>query len=346
VRTGTAMRPEISIGGHLRALGIILAGVAIFPDATRADDNGLAQADFGNYRYFAWLMEPPLLTGDAAGPPRELHPNALDSAELDRVRTAIEDELSSKGYLRLDTNPDFLILLTVGSRQIVDAPIYAGHRDTWGLRSHYAGIDSDRNGYTSGILSIDIFDRRLHEPVWHQRSAEPITGSAVQDRDSTIDRVVSSLLDEFPRRVRSLSHPLEIGFTYAEGYTSNTPQSPIRLGFRAFTLFSTPCNGLPKTEILVAEPERIVLKVGERFFMPQIILRAFDQTGNFTADAPLVAGMHYASNVLTFESDNDKNFWAVAVGEGEGRAVFSAGCGEQGDWPSLRVEIPILVVDH
>ena len=89
-----------------------------------------------------------------------------------------------------------------------------------------------------------------------------------------------------------------------------------------------------------------MLKVGERFFMPQIILRAFDQTGNFTADAPLVAGMHYASNVLTFESDNDKNFWAVAVGEGEGRAVFSAGCGEQGDWPSLRVEIPILVVDH
>jgi len=320
-----------------RVLAVILAWATLPGSIASADNDGLAEADYGIYRYFAWLMEPPLLTGIAAGPPIELHPGSpLDRARLDQVRATIERELAVKGYQRLDGSPDFLILLTVGSRDLVDAPIYSSLRERWGLRSHYAGLGSDV--YADGILAIDIFDRRNRKPVWHRRSEEPITGVGVIDTKTTIDRVVGAILRPFPQRQLSLDAPQEVGFTYAEGYTSQTPDGSVDLSFRAFSLSSTPCAGVPVTGKVVAAPAVINLRVGERYFMPNVTLRAYSETGEFTPRVPLSAQMHYLNDVLSFESDNDRNFSVIAIGEGEGTAYFQTGCGK-----SHRVDIPIVV---
>jgi hypothetical protein len=90
------------------------------------------------------------------------------------------------------------------------------------------------------------------------------------------------------------------------------------------------------------EPSRISLKVGERYFMPDLILRVYDSTGEFVPRVPIWAHMRYRSDVLAFDSDNDRNFWAIAVGEGEGIAYVDVGCRGEGMAP-LRVEVPVLV---
>lgn len=139
------------------------------------------------------------------------------------------------------------------------------------------------------------------------------------------------------------SEPQLVGFTYAEGYSSRAPAEPIDLGFRAFTLYSKPCEGLPITDTVVAEPARITLKVGERYFMPNLILRVYDRTGELVPRAPIWALMLYRSDILQFDSDNDRNFSVIGTGEGEGLAYFNVGCRGEGELP-LRVDIPVIVV--
>jgi len=323
----------LQIGFRLLCLFFTVPAVVESQESlNRAHSDFFPAADFGIYRYFGW--EPSLMLDARVDSP-------VDLTALRRVRAAIERELTSKGFRRGDGTADFFVGATVGRRDTVDFFPYPHLRhanSAWDVR--YFGVDADTNVYREGILAIDIYDRRLKAPVWHGWAEEPID-AAEAGGDSPIDRVVTAILEPFPERQLDWSAPLEIGFTYAEGYTSRTPELPIDLGFRAFTLYSTPCEGLPRTETVVAEPVRIALKPGDRFRMSDVVLRAYDETGQFTPRTPVYAMMHYMSDVLAFDSDNDKSFVAIAVGEGEGRALFRAGCRDGGEL--LLVEIPIVV---
>ena len=131
-----------------------------------------------------------------------------------------------------------------------------------------------------------------------------------------------------------------VGFTYAEGYSSAALDEPIDLGFRAFSLGSRPCDGLPVTHQATAEPSRLELRVGERYFLPNIVLRVYDAAGQFVPRAPLFAHLTYDRDVLTFESDNDRNFWVIGHAEGSGVANFAVDCAET----PLLVKVPITVL--
>jgi hypothetical protein len=114
------------------------------------------------------------------------------------------------------------------------------------------------------------------------------------------------------------------------------------MGSKAFTVYSTPCEGLSLTDSAVSEPAIITLKVGERYFMASLALRVFDRAGNLIPRAPIWALVEFRNDVLKFESDNDRSFWAEAVGKGEALAYFRVGCTGD-DTNLLEVRVPVVV---
>jgi hypothetical protein len=128
-------------------------------------------------------------------------------------------------------------------------------------------------------------------------------------------------------------------FTYAEGYSSLAPDTPADLGYRMFTIYSKPCEGLPIPVRLVASPAMVTLKSGQRFQLQDIVVHAYDASGTFIARQPIGATLVFPRGVLEFVSDQDRNFAVTALGSGNASAVFTAHCAKN----TLQAKIAFMV---
>ena len=112
-----------------------------------------------------------------------------------------------------------------------------------------------------------------------------------------------------------------------------------------FTLYSMPCEGLPATERVRAEPESISLKVGGRYSLSAFNLQAFAKRGAYTPRVPIwSANVQYEEGIAQLESDNDRAFSLIGLREGKGLVQFQVGCGGEYE-RGLRVEIPVIVAE-
>jgi hypothetical protein len=177
------------------ALLILLSGCA---STTKGTSDYDPATNFAGYQTYAWISEHPMIVGATAG--RQLSP-LLEG----RIMSAISDSLSSKGFRRAD-NPeqaDFVIAFTVGARDEIQVTSYpSAYRGAWGRPGYwgtgYYGTDIDVRQYTEGRLSIDVFDRAEHRPVWHGWATKRITRKHEENPEPAIREVVSAILANFP----------------------------------------------------------------------------------------------------------------------------------------------------
>lgn len=110
-----------------------------------------------------------------------------------RVRRAIEDELTAKGYSR-GPRPDFLIIFHTGAREKVDV-------STWGYygRRPWAHRHVSVHQYKEGTILIDIIEPGSKELIWRGRGDRPMTGTRDPEKiDQNIRETVAEILAEFP----------------------------------------------------------------------------------------------------------------------------------------------------
>jgi hypothetical protein len=160
----------------------------------RAGSDHYSEADFSDYRRYAWIDESPLIRSDSSR--IEISPLSLR-----RIREAIERELGAKGFELIGAREqaDFAISFTVGARDTIgvnDYPAY--YRGPWRWQGPYFGRNVDVNVYTEGTLAIDVFDNATRQPVWHGWARKRITEGDVDDPAPTINAAVQAILAEFP----------------------------------------------------------------------------------------------------------------------------------------------------
>ena len=121
-----------------------------------------------------------------------------------RIKRAIQESLQSKG-LQVVADPDqadFVVAFTVGARDEVQVTSYpTAYRGAWGggyWGGGYYGNQVDVRQYTEGRLSIDIFDRAEHRPVWHGWATKRITSKAQEDPEPVLREVVAAMMAKFP----------------------------------------------------------------------------------------------------------------------------------------------------
>ena len=152
--------------------------------------------DFSTYRQFAWMADQPMM----AAPEDVARVSPLNRR---RIEQAIEKELVRKGFRMVPERDaaDFVVSYTVGARDRLDVRSYpTPYRGPWLWGYPYFGHDVDVTTYQQGTLSIDVFDGKTHQPVWHGWGTKRISESDVKNAGELIPPAVASILKNFPPR--------------------------------------------------------------------------------------------------------------------------------------------------
>lgn len=149
-------------------------------------------ADFTQYRTWEWAPDAAMPTGD----PR------LDSSPFfqNRVRAAVEHQLTAKGYVRstLAGSPTLRVHYHANFSKTVEIT-HSGARSG----SCDQDCEPEAYAYEQGTLVIDLIDARTEALVWRGWSRDNMEGAIdSQDRmEQEIDAAVAAMFERFPARL-------------------------------------------------------------------------------------------------------------------------------------------------
>lgn len=189
----------------LLVMAFVSLGLAACASTFEATYDSDPQQDFSVYKTWAWISENPMIVGSTSGRPANplLQP---------KIMSAIETELSLKGYTRVDDpdTADFAVSFTVGSRDEIRVDsyptAYAGYGmagyPRWGGPYYGYGMGVSTNTQvrqtTKGQLALDIFDVASRQPVFHAVATKTISDSDRKDMDATVQAAVDAVVATFP----------------------------------------------------------------------------------------------------------------------------------------------------
>ncbi len=152
---------------------------------------------FEGYKTFSWISKDPIDNSGDSG-------TKISPLILKKIVESIQAELESKGYQYIDdiASADFGLSYTVGSRQEQSIDSYPEiYRHDWQWYWHGPIHVVDRwhvRSWTEGTLTIDIFDNKKKEPIWHGWATKTITKSDRKDPTESIQTAVNKIFAEFP----------------------------------------------------------------------------------------------------------------------------------------------------
>jgi hypothetical protein len=179
-RMEAAMRPRMIMA---LMLGLALPAQAV--GGPRISTDVAPGVNFSAYKTFAWV--------DAPVPP------GLNPIIVQRIRDGIEAGLVQKGYLRGEPG-DLSLIMTIGTRDKVDIHSWGG--GGWGGWGGFGGWGGWGGGhisvheYTQGQLSLDVFDTRSKQPLWHGQATDTV--SIERPKLQKIDKAVMKVMAPFP----------------------------------------------------------------------------------------------------------------------------------------------------
>ncbi len=117
------------------------------------------------------------------------------------LKEATKTEMTKRGYVFTDTNPDLLINFhnNIEDKQRVyqvPAPYYSyrgrAYYDTWD------GYDAYVDNYTEGTLNIDIVDRKQNKMVWEGIAIGRLSEEDLNNLQPTLQKTVAEIFSKFP----------------------------------------------------------------------------------------------------------------------------------------------------
>ena len=179
-----------------RAIGVALLLFTGGCESIKTNSDFNPAVDFSTYHTFSWISDNPMI---AASP-------TVSSLTQGRVELAIIDVLQQKGIMFVSNRAqaDFVISFTAGSHRKVRVdttsfPIGYQGPFLWGM-GYYQDIEVRE--YQQGRLSIDIFDTKLRQPVWHGWGSKNVTPEK-NDPSPAIHKAVDAILKDFPPTKKS-----------------------------------------------------------------------------------------------------------------------------------------------
>lgn len=126
---------------------------------------------FANYSTFTFVNPTP--------------PAGMDPVAFERIRMGVESALTSKGYTKADPG-DISLIITLGAKDKTDI-------NTWGR----FGRQVDVYQYTEDSLSVDAFDTKTKQPLWHGQATESVSS---KPDPAKVEKAVNKLMAQFPAK--------------------------------------------------------------------------------------------------------------------------------------------------
>ncbi len=105
--------------------------------------------NFGAYHTYSWVSSQP--------------PGGMNPVLYQRVMGDFDSALAGLGYRKADSGGDMALALTVGTQNKTDF-------DSWGR----FGFQTSVYQYTQGQLSLDAFDTKTKQALWHGQATETV----------------------------------------------------------------------------------------------------------------------------------------------------------------------------
>jgi hypothetical protein len=113
-------------------------------------------------------------------------PAGMNPVAYERIRMGVEQGLIGKGYSKA-AEGDLSVIITIGARDRADI-------QTWGA----FGRQVDVRQYTEGQLSVDVFDTRTKQPLWHGQATETVNPKKLDP--AKVEKAVGEVMARFPAR--------------------------------------------------------------------------------------------------------------------------------------------------
>jgi hypothetical protein len=140
--------------------------------------------DFKALESYAWLDTEPEILRDPL----------VDTVALQNlIKRKVENELNTRGYIKVESDPDFFITYHFGTESQVDVSACGYHYPD---SPRCWGDDVETYAYTKGSLILDIIEPNDLELVWRGHATEAIYDPDTMDK--TIGEAVHKVLARFP----------------------------------------------------------------------------------------------------------------------------------------------------
>ena len=115
-----------------------------------------------------------------------LPPANMDPVAYERIRQGVEQGLTGKGYSKADAG-DLSVIITLGAKDKTDV-------QSWGR----FGLQQDVYQYTEGQVSVDVFDTKTKQPLWHGQATETVDPKKLDPKK--VDAAVTDVMAKFPAK--------------------------------------------------------------------------------------------------------------------------------------------------
>jgi hypothetical protein len=127
--------------------------------------------NFSSYKTYSWAH---------AAIPQGMSPISFQLMVKD-----FDAALAAKGYQKTASDGDLSLILTVGAREKTDV-------QSWGR----FGMQTSVYQYTQGQVSLDAFDSKTAQAVWHGQASETVNPQ--KPNDKAINAAVARMMEKFP----------------------------------------------------------------------------------------------------------------------------------------------------
>lgn len=174
---------------------VALGGCAASKPTLRTDYD--RSIDFGAFRTYSYVQ--PLAT-DKAG---------YSTLTTQYFKSAIDAQLSARGYRRVDSDPDLLVNFSANATEKTD--VRSNPSATFGVGYYhyryglYTGFPLYRNDvetvrYQVGTANVDVVDARRKQLVWEGVAEGRLTKEVMRNPEPAIRAVIADLFKDFPAR--------------------------------------------------------------------------------------------------------------------------------------------------
>lgn len=152
------------------------------------------ETNFAALKTYAWMQPPTTAVGNAKA--AQTQNTLLDK----RIKTAVDNELSAKGYKTGDDSTDFYVVYHVGVEDKVNVTdwgySYAGPSRYYG----WGGPSTvDVYQYQQGTLIIDVIQASDKHLVWRGAAQKALEENPTPEKiEKTINQAVAKVFANFP----------------------------------------------------------------------------------------------------------------------------------------------------
>jgi hypothetical protein len=111
-------------------------------------------------------------------------PEGINPVMFQRITADFDSALSQRGYQKAPSG-DLSLVLTIGAQNKTDI-------ETWGR----FGLQTSVYQYTQGQLSLDVFDTKTKQALWHGQATETV--DPAKPNASKVDGAINKLMVKFP----------------------------------------------------------------------------------------------------------------------------------------------------